>query len=709
MSLFGKFFGSKRAQDKASEPSLPPRLAPIHPTSSPAEMSAYPPGARIAGRYEVASRPLMGGMGLVYLCFDHEEQRPVALKTFRPEFLPDRAARDRFLREGTAWVNLGAHPHIVRCYQVVRIGDGTEVYLALELVAKEESRADASLRSWLTPGCPLPADMALLFALQVAWGMAHAAECLPGFVHRDLKPENLLVGADRLSGEAAAHRLRITDLGLATVLEAAGQRPEAGGKAHATEDTLRHTHLTRGIVGTPLYMAPEQWRGEPLTTATDIYALGCILYEMVAGHPAVAGRSTAALRQAHCAGEVQPLPRGMTEAVREVVSHCLALDPGGRYPTWPSLEAVLAAAYRQIAGRFVPDPEPAAALDRADRVAAGWSYSAMGASYLDLGKAEVARRYFERARAAGAAEGERRLEGAGLCNLGSVYVSLGDARQAIGCYEQALAIDREIGDRSSEWNAQCNLGSAYANLGDARRAIGCYEQSLAIAREIGDRRGEGHSLGNLGLAYADLGDARRAIGYYEQALTIHHEIGDQRGAGHNLGNLGLAYADLGDARQAISYHERALTIAREIGDRRGEGDDLGNLGIAYKDLGDARRAINYLEQCLAIAREIGDRRSEGAALGNLGTAYDALGDARRAVEYWQCAIVILDEIGDVMNAVTIDFNLAALLAQQGRFAEALSHAERATQVFAQIGHTQYAQRAQQLLVGIQAALRQQSE
>ena len=73
-------------------------------------MQFYPSGARIAGRYEVAGRPLMGGMGIVYLCFDHQEQRPVALKIFRPEFLPDRAARDRFLQEGETWVRLGKHP-----------------------------------------------------------------------------------------------------------------------------------------------------------------------------------------------------------------------------------------------------------------------------------------------------------------------------------------------------------------------------------------------------------------------------------------------------------------------------------------------------------------------------------------------------------------------------------------------------------------------
>ncbi|MBM4459640.1 MAG: hypothetical protein FJ011_18075 [Chloroflexi bacterium] len=66
----------------------------------------------------------------------HQEQRPIALKTFRPEYLPDRAARDRFLHEGATWVRLGKHPHIVRCYEVFQDSPRPEVYLALELIAK---------------------------------------------------------------------------------------------------------------------------------------------------------------------------------------------------------------------------------------------------------------------------------------------------------------------------------------------------------------------------------------------------------------------------------------------------------------------------------------------------------------------------------------------------------------------------------------------
>ena len=528
-------------------------------------MNIYPPGTRI-GQYEITSRPLMGGMGIVYLCLDLEEDRPVALKTFKPQYLPDRAARDRFLREGTHWVDLGRHPHVVRCYEVLRIDP--EVYLVLELVAKEQGRDDASLRSWLTPGQPLPVEQSLLFALQIARGMKHAVETIPGFVHRDLKPENVLVGADRLSN-ANVNRLRVTDFGLASVLqEASGRISES-----TISDTpgsqglpaIRHTQLTHGVVGTPLYMAPEQWRGEPVTLATDVYALGCILYEMLAGQCAVAGSSLAALERAHCGGDMRPLPPGLPAAVGAIVACCLALEPEARYGSWEQVEAALMAAYQEAVGHPAPGVAPAAVLSGEERVAAGWSHGAMGLSYLDIGKAVVAAGYFERAVAVGRAEGDRRGEGNALGNLGNAYADLGDARRAIGYYEQALAIDREIGDWRGEGNDLGNLGSAYVDLGDARRAIGYYEQSLAISREIGDRRGEGVDLGYLGVAYKNLGDVRRAIGYYEQALAIAREIGDIVGVARHLFNMATLYAQQGKTSRALELAQEAARIYAQIG------------------------------------------------------------------------------------------------------------------------------------------------
>jgi tetratricopeptide (TPR) repeat protein len=713
-------------------------------------MSIYPPGARIAGQYEVAGRPLMGGMGIVYVCNDLEEDRPVALKTFKPEYLPDRAARDRFLREGTAWVDLGRHPHIVRCYEVLHTG--SEVYLVLELVAKEQGRDDASLRAWLTPGRPLPIDQALLFGLQIARGMAHATATIPGFVHRDLKPENVLVGADRLPGNGT-NRLRVTDFGLAAVLQAVphldqpppGDAPSPISNIQYLVPTpLGRTQLTHGIVGTPFYMAPEQWRGEEVTVATDAYALGCILFEMLAGQRAVTGRSLAALERAHCQGEMHPLPTDLPGAVRALVTRCLAVEPGQRYGHWEEVEPALAGAYEEVTKCRVPVAGPVTALGREERVAAGWSYGAMGVSYLDIGKVEVAVGYFQRAREVGKEEGERPLEEVALDSLGNAYRNLGDARRAIGYYEQALIIAREIGDRRREGNVLGNLGIAYRNLGNTRRAIGYYERHLAIAREFGDRHGEGAALGNLGNAYFQLGDTRRAIEYHEQALIIHREIGDRRREGNMLGSLGNAYANLGDTRRAIGYYEQHLAITRQFGDRRGEGAALanlgnayailgntrpaigyyeqaliihreigdrrveglvlGNLGNAYADLGDARRAIGYYEQCLNIHRETGDRRGEGATLGSLGSAYANLGDRRRAIEYYEQRLAIACEIGDAMGQAIGSFNLADEYSQLGETARALELAQGAAHLFTQIGHAGYAQRAQQLVVQLRAAM-----
>lgn len=116
-------------------------------------MAIYTSGTIINNRYEVVQGPmekpsLAGGMGLIYLCVDHaEDGKPVALKTFRHELLSNRDVRDRFLREGTTWVNLGSHPHILRCYEVFKSAIGVEVFFALELVASAEGKRDASLRA----------------------------------------------------------------------------------------------------------------------------------------------------------------------------------------------------------------------------------------------------------------------------------------------------------------------------------------------------------------------------------------------------------------------------------------------------------------------------------------------------------------------------------------------------------------------------------
>ncbi|MCI0521067.1 MAG: serine/threonine-protein kinase [Chloroflexi bacterium] len=571
-------------------------------------MPLYPPLTLIANRYRVVSRPLMGGMGVVYLCDDLLEKRPVALKSFRPELLPNREARARFLEEGGHWVALGVHPHVVQCYDVFY--EDPTAWLALELVAKDGERQDASLRAWLAPGRPLPVETALLFALQAARGMAHACRKIPGFVHRDLKPENLLVGADRLGGWKA-NRLRITDFGL---VKAAGGAAWSGAPAGEAGSGRQGTLLTQHLAGTPRYMAPEQWQvGAKLSAATDVYALGCILYEMLVGEFAAPGANKSEWERAHCGGRLRALPGGVPEAAAGVLRGCLALEAGARYASWEPVAAALQAALHELGFGAAPGEVSGAALGRSERVRQGWSQIAMGTSYAHMGQAAEAAERYELARQVGRGEGERALEGAALGSLGNAYLQLGDARRAIGCYEQALVILREIGDRRGEGAALGNLGNAYQNLGDARRAIGYYEQRLEIAREIGDRRGEGNSLGNLGLAYADLGDARRAIGFYEQQLVITREIGDRRGEGAALGSLGLAYDNLGEPRRAIEYYEQSLAIKREIGNQQGVANTSWNLGLVYEAQGDFAEAVRLMQVRVDFLRAIGHPQAEKLA------------------------------------------------------------------------------------------------
>jgi len=433
-------------------------------------------------------------------------------------------------------VQLGKHPHIVRCLQVFKAEIGPEVFFVLELVVAAEGKRDASLRSWLTPGKPLSVEQALLFALHIARGMRHATAKIPELVHRDLKPENLLIGREGL--------LRVTDFGLATVTRSSTE----GG-------------------GTSLYMAPEQWDQTNVDLRADIYAFGCILFEMLAGHPAVQPGSIQVLKKAHQTGQVRALPADLSSEVTALIRQCMAVRPEARYVTWSEVESAVENTYKVITNKNVPIEMTSQAELQSERVAMGWSYNAMGISYYDIGKFSVARDYFDKVLAIGQQEGERSLQGAALGNLGAAYADLGDARGAIGYHEQCLTIAHELGDRHGEGHALGGLGGAYHQLGDARGAIGYYGQCLTIARELGDRHGEGTAMGGLGNAYADLGDARSAIGYYEQRLVIAREIGDIFGAASTSFNLILLLLQQGRLREAEAHAKQAAQIFTQVGHR----------------------------------------------------------------------------------------------------------------------------------------------
>ncbi len=264
-----------------------------------------------------------GGMGLVYRALDTRLQRPVAIKTL-PPIAADDGQRARFLTEARAASALN-HPGIVTIYEV---GSEDDVdFIAMELV---EGRSLADL---LASG-PLTEEQALGHARQLAEALATAHRA--GVVHRDLKPANVIV--------ASGDRLKILDFGLAK--RVAPTDPAQLAQLATIADSERTADGT--ILGTPAYMSPEQARGLPVDLRTDLFALGCILYEELTGSRPFAGDSpleifTSLLR------DTPDLPshrrRGLSPRWDPILAHLLARDPRSRPASAEELLDELAAAF----------------------------------------------------------------------------------------------------------------------------------------------------------------------------------------------------------------------------------------------------------------------------------------------------------------------------------------------------------------------------
>ncbi|MBN2472663.1 MAG: serine/threonine protein kinase, partial [Anaerolineae bacterium] len=249
-----------RAEGAFSAVDMPRPSAGVH--RVPAEAAAgdeFVPGERIEDRYEVA-HVLRGGMGVVYLCYDHEQRAPVAIKSFQSRFFGNERAVARFVQEALTWIRLEKHTHIVQARLVRTIKDRPHIFL--EHVSGPEGLG-SDLQAWIDHS-RISLPQAVTFALHIALGMQHAVRKVPGLVHRDLKPANILVSHDEVA--------KVTDFGLVRSVDAAYVPPAS----EADEDVSR---LTRGgaIVGTAPYMSPEQCRAEDVDERSDIYAFGCIL------------------------------------------------------------------------------------------------------------------------------------------------------------------------------------------------------------------------------------------------------------------------------------------------------------------------------------------------------------------------------------------------------------------------------------------------
>jgi tRNA A-37 threonylcarbamoyl transferase component Bud32 len=267
------------------------------------------------GRFRVLSSVGRGAMGVVYAAHDAQLDRKVALKILlddRGEHASDEVTEGRLLREARSMARL-AHPNIVTVFEV-GVADG-RVYLAMQLVE------GSTLGEWLDADPPRDRVLALFVAVARALDAAHRA----GVVHRDLKPQNILVSAE---GEA-----KVTDFGLADTSAALAE------DAAASSPLLTMTR-TRGVVGTPAYMAPEVLMGARATALADQFSFGVCVHEALTGRRPYEARTLAELEE-RVRTEAPRVDASLDPALADVLCRALAREPSARFASMSDVASAL--------------------------------------------------------------------------------------------------------------------------------------------------------------------------------------------------------------------------------------------------------------------------------------------------------------------------------------------------------------------------------
>jgi tRNA A-37 threonylcarbamoyl transferase component Bud32/tetratricopeptide (TPR) repeat protein len=607
--------------------------------------------------YEVIGPLGEGGMGEVYVAFDTALQRKVALKAVRRAHRLDESARARLLREARILSQLD-HPNICRIYDYVAADDAD--YLVLELI---DGR---SLRDALTQRLNRAARMRIAEQVARAFVVAHAA----GVIHRDLKPENIMLLPN---GD-----VKVLDFGLARAFEntstESGAMPNrliAAALDNEFETVLpadplsSHTgivHTAAGaLMGSPVYMSPEQARGEPATTASDMFALGLLLQELYSGkRPYQTGLDIHALIESRARGDSVPV-EGVSRDIGDLIERLKSLAPSQRptaVETVDRLRRIRETPARRV--RYAAGVVTLVAI-----AAAGIKYS------VDITRERTAavearedaiRRRGQAEALIGFMLGDLRAK---LARVGRLDVLDDVGKQAMDYFAAvppAAMTDEEIYRRSQ---AVHQLGQVQQAKGDMKGALVAYDESVHLITDVAARNPQNAEwqLG-LGTSHFYAGDARRRQGDLDGAMR-HFE----------------AYRDI--ARRLVDRDPNNPTWILELSYGHS------NVAAILEGRGDLERARDELALSVGVRQPLitldpGNREWQEAlanAHNRLAIVLDKLADARAALLHFRADLEIRARLRarypndtqlQARTAVTESF-ISSLSMDQGDDAEALAH------------------------------------
>jgi len=670
-------FGGAYVDDtERTQPGLPGDLAPVR-------------GERFAGRYQIRECVGFGAGGTVYAAYDPELERVVALKVLRIGSGGSTRPGNRWTREAKVMARV-VHPNVVTFHDVGATGE--HVFIATEFVE------GGNLERWLAAE---PRKWPRVLEVFVDAGRGLAAIHDAGLVHRDFKPHNVMVGSDG--------RVRVTDFGLARLqpdLDQTGEDLQVDEIDELSASLLGSTLVTRTrtgtLVGTPGYMSPEQWRGQPADARSDQFSFCVALYEALFGQRPFAGRTVAEIATAVCEGEPRSpglgkVPRWLAQAVMTG----LARDPAARFADMHALLDAITERPRRVRRRRAT---AALVFGFAGVAAVGYAIAGVQGDECRADERRLSSIWGEPARD----EIRRALAGAEHDVAAEVETSV-DAwvvrwRSA---HEQACADDDPgTSDRQHELRLSCldrrlsELAAAIGVLrdGDANAAANALavvgtasapERCIdAATLELVEPQWSSPMSRHLFHEIApeiDRVEALRVAGRQADALAAAQALveraeadGDHAVRAQALVALGLVQAAGKDAAAAEITLRAGVWAAEASGDidaaATGWVELVNVAGVLRENYEEGRNAG---ERAAAAMHRLRDPSRDLQLASNLATLESVHGHYEQALAQQQEVLArALEVYGETHHQVArVHFNVAAVLSHLGRHEEALEHAK----------------------------------